>query len=378
MMIPKIQKNTDSKDGLLKFTLSDVNVSLANGLRRTIISDIPTVVFKTLPYEENKCNITVNTTRFNNEILKQRLSCVPIHITDLSIPLKDYKLEVNVENLTNDIIYVTTEDFKIRNVNTNEYLDEKDTRNIFPANDLTGYFIDFARLRPRISDEIPGEKISLTCDFSIGTAKEDGMFNVISKCAYGCTQDTGSRYMDALEKKRQEWKDSGFDESQIKYAETDWKLLDGKRIIKKDSFDFVIKTVGVYTNEEIVIKACEILMKELIKIHDDIETDKIDIEPSITTIQNSYDIVLPQVTSTIGPIIQNLLYLKFFEELKTMTFCGFEIAHPHDVHSTLRIAYKENIDKSVIKQNIISCIDEAVNVYKEIKRSFTIEKRTTK
>jgi DNA-directed RNA polymerase II subunit RPB3 len=378
MMIPKIQKNTDSKDGLLKFTLSDVNVSLANGLRRTIISDIPTVVFKTLPYEENKCNITVNTTRFNNEILKQRLSCVPIHITDLSIPLKDYKLEVNVENLTNDIIYVTTEDFKIRNVNTNEYLDEKDTRNIFPANDLTGYFIDFARLRPRISDEIPGEKISLTCDFSIGTAKEDGMFNVISKCAYGCTQDTGSRYMDALEKKRQEWKDSGFDESQIKYAETDWKLLDGKRIIKKDSFDFVIKTVGVYTNEEIVIKACEILMKELIKIHDDIETDKIDIEPSITTIQNSYDIVLPQVTSTIGPIIQNLLYLKFFEELKTMTFCGFEIAHPHDVHSTLRIAYKENVDKSVIKQNIISSIDEAVNVYKEIKRSFTIEKRTTK
>ena len=378
MMIPKIQKNTDSKDGLLKFTLSDVNVSLANGLRRTIISDIPTVVFKTLPYEENKCNITVNTTRFNNEILKQRLSCVPIHITDLSIPLKDYKLEVNVENLTNDIIYVTTEDFKIRNVNTNEYLDEKDTRNIFPANDLTGYFIDFARLRPRISDEIPGEKISLTCDFSIGTAKEDGMFNVISKCAYGCTQDTGSRYMDALEKKRQEWKDSGFDESQIKYAETDWKLLDGKRIIKKDSFDFVIKTVGVYTNEEIVIKACEILMKELIKIHDDIETDKIDIEPSITTIQNSYDIVLPQVTSTIGPIIQNLLYLKFFEELKTMTFCGFEIAHPHDVHSTLRIAYKENVDKSVIKQNIISSIDEAINVYKEIKRSFTIEKRTTK
>ena len=378
MMIPKIQKNTDSKDGLLKFTLSDVNVSLANGLRRTIISDIPTVVFKTLPYEENKCNITVNTTRFNNEILKQRLSCIPIHITDLSIPLKDYKLEVNVENLTNDIIYVTTEDFKIRNINTNEYLDEKDTRNIFPANDLTGYFIDFARLRPRISDEIPGEKISLTCDFSIGTAKEDGMFNVISKCAYGCTQDTGSRYMDALEKKRQEWKDSGFDESQIKYAETDWKLLDGKRIIKKDSFDFVIKTVGVYTNEEIVIKACEILMKELIKIHDDIETDKIDIEPSITTIQNSYDIVLPQVTSTIGPIIQNLLYLKFFEELKTMTFCGFEIAHPHDVHSTLRIAYKENVDKSVIKQNIISSIDEAVNVYKEIKRSFTIEKRTTK
>ena len=38
-----------------------------------LLSNIPTVVFKTFPYSENKCDITKNTTRFNNEILKQRL-----------------------------------------------------------------------------------------------------------------------------------------------------------------------------------------------------------------------------------------------------------------------------------------------------------------
>jgi hypothetical protein len=32
---------------------------------------------------KNRSTILTNTTRLNNEILKQRLSCIPIHITDL-------------------------------------------------------------------------------------------------------------------------------------------------------------------------------------------------------------------------------------------------------------------------------------------------------
>ena len=69
--MPRIEKLTENGDNLA-FTLRDVNVSLANGLRRTILSDIPTVVFKTSPHDQNKASIIVNTTRLNNEILKQR------------------------------------------------------------------------------------------------------------------------------------------------------------------------------------------------------------------------------------------------------------------------------------------------------------------
>ena len=82
-LIQTIMENGDT----LTFTLSGVNVSLANAIRRTLLSDIPIVVFRTSPYESNKANITINTTRLNNEILKQRLSCIPIHITDLQMPL---------------------------------------------------------------------------------------------------------------------------------------------------------------------------------------------------------------------------------------------------------------------------------------------------
>ena len=111
-MIPRVELNSSPNDEILLFTLSGVNVSLANAIRRTILSDIPLVVFRTTPYKENKANIISNTSRLNNEILKQRLSCIPIHIKDPdSFPLKNYLLEVNVENITNTTMYVTTENF---------------------------------------------------------------------------------------------------------------------------------------------------------------------------------------------------------------------------------------------------------------------------
>ena len=80
-------------DDSFGFTLSGVNVSLANALRRTILTDIPLVVFRTSPNEQNKCNIITNTSRLNNEIIKQRLSCIPIHIKDVAeFPLKNYMM----------------------------------------------------------------------------------------------------------------------------------------------------------------------------------------------------------------------------------------------------------------------------------------------
>lgn len=359
-----IIEEVKEKNGILEFTLSGVNVSLANGLRRTIISDIPIVVFKTAPYEENKCNIITNTSRLNNEILKQRLSCIPVHITDLEMPLKNYVLEVNVENLTDTIMYVTTEQFKIKNLVTGDYLTKKDTQNIFPPDDQTGHFIDFVRLRPRISDEIPGEKINLTCEFIISNAKVDGMFNVVSCCSYGCTIDDVKMEIE-LEKKRQQWKDQGMD---VDFETQNWKLLDGLRIIKKDSFDYMIQTIGIFTNQELVHKACDILINKLNILNTLADTDELTIDESVNTMENSYDIILENEDYTIGKIIEFMFYSKFYEDAKTLSFCGFKKMHPHDNDSIIRLAYKVIVDKSTIKQNLKACVESAVNVYKKIKR----------
>jgi DNA-directed RNA polymerase subunit L len=367
-MNPQIT-NPIEVDGKLSFTLSGINVSLSNAIRRTILSDIPTVVFKTTPYEENKATILVNTTRLNNEILKQRLSCIPIHITDLQMPLKNYILEVNVENITDSIMYVTTENFKIKNITTDQYLSEKDAKEIFPPNDYTGYYIDFVRLRPKITDEIPGEKINLTCEFSIGTAKEDGSFNVVSACSYGFTIDD-IKIDQELRKKIQSWKDEGFTEEAIKNESKNWKLLDALRITKQDSFDFIIQSIGVFTNYDLFNKACDIIINKLIDLDTILETDELKIIHSLNTMENSYDIILENEDYTIGKTIEFILYNKFFENMKILSFCGFKKMHPHDTESIIRIAYKEPTDKSVVKQNLKESITDGIVVFKKIKKEF--------
>jgi DNA-directed RNA polymerase alpha subunit len=357
----KIQKN-ENEDAMY-FTLSGVNVSLANAIRRTILSDIPTVIFKTKPFEENRANILVNTSRFNNEILKQRLSCIPIHITDLEIPLEKYLVEVNRENLTDTIQYVTTEHFKIKNIQTEEYLSEKDTRNIFPPNEYTGYFLDFARLRPKISDEIPGEKLHFTCELMIGTAKEDASFNVASTCSYGYTPDEEAIEKE-LAKKRHGWKEDK--DINVEFESKNWKMLEAKRIVKKDSFDFVIQTVGVFSNEALVFKAAGLLQSKLERWIQKLETDDVRIVESVNTMKNCWDVILENEDFTIGKVVEYMMYAKYFEEVKILSFCGFNKMHPHDADGILRVAYKEETDRSVVKQNLVSAITDAIQIFKTI------------
>jgi DNA-directed RNA polymerase subunit L len=367
-MDPHVELGANKND-MLAFTLSGVNVSLANSIRRTLLSYIPMLVFRTAPYEENKANIIANTSRLNNEIIKQRLSCIPIHIKDIAqFPLKNYILEVNVENNTDTIMFVTTKDFNIKDISTGKSLSESKVREFFPADDYTGNFIDFVRLRPRISDELPGEKIHLTCEFDIGSAKEDGMFNAVSTCSYGFTIDESAQEA-KLDKLRQTWKDEGKNQSEIEFETENWKLLDGKRIVKKDSFDFVIQTIGVYTNNELVDKACEILLEKLGELHTLIEKDQLEIKKSENTMANCFDIILENEDYTIGKVIEYFLYTKFYET-KMMTFCGFKKLHPHDNYSIIRVAYTQPVEISTIKGHVNECIDGANMVYSKIKKEF--------
>jgi len=361
--------NKDTTEfGVLTFTLSDINVSLANALRRVIITNIPTVVFETEPYEANKAVIYTNTSRFNNEIIKQRLSCIPIHIKDVNSPLDKYIMELNVENNTDVVMYVTTEQFKIKNKETDEYLSDAKTKEIFPPNIETNYYIDFLRLRPRISNDLPGEKIHLTCTFSVKSVKDNSMYNTTSICTYGFSIDLEKRN-EILQQKKQEWKDEQMTKEEIEYETKNWLLLDGLRITKKNSFDFKIQTVGVYENEELVKKGCEIIIQKLVRLKEGIETEDeniVEIKKSINTLENSFDICLKNENETIGKVMEWMVYDKYFEQEKTVSYCGFKVFHPHDLDSILRISYFQKIDKILLKENLISCINDAILIYDKI------------
>jgi len=359
-------------DGILRFTISKVNVSIANGLRRTILSDIPTLVFKTFPHRENQAKIIVNTSRFNNEVIKQRLGCIPIHIADHTLPYDDLEVEIDKKNDTRDMIYVTTGDFRIRNTKSDKYLDEATVRKIFPSDPITGDFILLARLRPKISDEVPGEAISIKTKMSLHSAGEDGMYNVVSGCSYANSPDK-IRQNDEWQELNSDLLSKENEPEIIAIKKSDWYSLGAKRFFLKDSFDFMIETLGVYSNASIIDKACRILITRLAKLKDIIKQQQLEIKAANSTIPNCFDVILLNEGYTIGKVLEYVLHYEFYLRRKMFIYVGFRKNHPHDQDSILRLALRKKVpDMSVsaIEESIAKACDMAMNIYDDIGSNF--------
>jgi DNA-directed RNA polymerase subunit L len=370
-MNPVLNKASEEHD-LYRFTLSGINVSLANSIRRTILNDIPTIVLGTNIYQDNRCNIQVNTSRLHNELLKQRLSCIPVHVSnpkEMETFPNEYVLVIDMKNDTETMMIVTTEDFKIRQKNGDKFMSQEEVRNIFPPDPLSHDFIDFVRLRPKIGDSIPGEELKLTCDFTIATSKVNGMYNVVSKCTYGNTLD-----MEKIDEKwnllHQKLVSEDTSKEDIEYHKRNYYILDAQREYIPDSFDFQIQTLGVFDNKVLVKKACNILREKFLDMHKNLESEVVPIKTSLTTMENCYDIALLDEDYTMGKVLEYILYEKYYKEQGQFSFCGFKKFHPHDSESTIRIAYKEPTEKHMLKQHLRDACIMATDVFETIFKMF--------
>lgn len=332
-------------------------VPFINAIRRTILSNIPTFVFLTSPVDENQVQIDINTSRFNNEIIKQRISCIPIHINDLSVPSDNFEFHIDVQNTTENIINVTTADIKMFDTKTKQYISDTSVKKIFPPNSITGDYIIICRLRPRINSETPGEHFKCNAKMSISTAAVSGCFNVTHTCFYKYEKDVTKQ-----ETVWQEIKNTIVLPEDDAETETlkkkNWLLGEGTKITKPNTFNFLLETIGVFSNLEIINKAFEILINKFEKYK--AKNDYI-IIPTPAIINNSYDIQIED-DYTIGYILQLMLYQEFYVKEKFLTYIGFKKFHPHDTHSIIRMAFinqdsNEETAISLFKRSIEKTIE---------------------
>ena len=423
--VPTISTYNNNKEEQLTFTLENCNVSIANALRRIVLSDINTYVFKTFPHAENRANFTVNTTRLHNELLKQRLGCIPIHhvhrIEGFQNDYKNYVVEVDVKNESDTIRYVTTEDFKVKrakNIEKSggshddddvvyEYLPESTVRKIFPPDSVSGEYIEFARLLPKLSSNVPcGEALAFTCTIEISNANFDGMYNVAHTCSYSCTPDENEieKQWKAKERGVREGFESGSGSAsahasahgssvaeQLASAKKNWELLEAQRISVSDSFDFVIETVGVYTNVQLVTKSCDIMIKKCEKLLADMEHSSSNsssttnagteskigikniIEPAneLTTMKNAFCINLIGEDYTLGKVIEYLLFSNYYDKPDGIaSFCGFKKPHPHALDSFILVSFKEETELSKVQEYVSKVVSECVSIFKSLFESF--------
>ena len=101
-----------------------------------------------------------------------------------------------------------------------------------------------------------------------------------------------------------------------------------------------------------------------------IQEDKLDIKVSENTMKNCYDITLENEDYTIGKVIEYSLLTLFYESTNSLTFCGFKMLHPHDSFSLIRIAYREPVEISTIKGNLITSINYSTEIFGKIRKEF--------
>lgn len=366
---PQILSSREDKTRL-RFTLANIDTSIANGVRRLILNDIPCVVIRSSPYESNQIEFITNTTRHTNEILKQRISSIPVHIKDLTTPIDQLILEVNKQNNSDAVQYVTTDDFTLINEETNTPIDKSEIQKIFPHDAITIEPILVARLRPKIRQEGNGEHLYFRAKFSIGSGKESGMFIQASTCAYGMTvneERQAEEWEREAKRLQREVEEQGMSlsEDQLEFERKNWYLGNGKRIIIPDHFDFTIETIGVFSNHELVRIACQSMFTKLDTLQRTIREQTIPIKKSNTTLKHGFDITLENEDYTLGKVIEYALYTMFYEGRKESVFSyvGFRKEHPHDSHSILRVGCKDQTEVSSILQYLMEASTEIRNVY---------------
>lgn len=395
--IVKVNKSTETG---FTFKLSNVNVSIANGIRRTILSNVPVIGF-----DKSQCTIETNTSQFINEIIKHRLTCIPIildHYSDEDLNQilpAQYIMELDVENTDNEERIVTTGDFILTNKETGNKVTKSETDKIFPKNSITGDYITFLRLRPKLSETIPGQSIKLKCGFGVFTAKQDSVYIPVSKCTYFNTVDKKEAEKAWLTYKTDFSKQ--FDSSdtkkeineELKFEKKNFDALEMYRHYEKDSFDFTVKTTSFYTESQLVHKGCSLLIERLerfinniLKIDglddDDNDKDKGDVDKEQmvkiklshevlehpSSMENSFDIIMVGEDYTLGNILQYLVYDMFYIGDKSVIYCGFQKYHPHDLHSVLRVAYIKPTTTETLVDDLKKCVKRGVDIFGKIQK----------
>lgn len=323
-IITKLSKEDSSH---LTFTVENIDVSIINAIRRTLLTDIEVIVLDT---SNEHCNIEKNTSRLTNEIIKQRLDCIPLRINDMDFPYDQYTLVSEKKNTSNHIEYVTTNDFKlVYNLNGKD-IEKRELEKIFPKCEKTQMHIDVVRLRPKLSETLDGEELQFNCKLKKTSPRENSCYNVVSKVAFSNTID--------LNKSKEAWneyKKTIIDKEQLDAEEKNWNIFNSQRYFIDNSFDFVVESVGIYKPTDLMGLACKYLIKQVNQLEYNLKHDLLEIKENNEHFSQGYDIYLTENDITMGYLLQSILLKHYLN--KIISYVGYNKAHPHDSFSILRI-----------------------------------------
>jgi DNA-directed RNA polymerase subunit L len=200
------------------------------------------------------------------------------------------------------------------------------------------------------------------------------MYNVVSTCCYGNTEDK-IKITDVWNEKRKELEKNKLSEEDIENEKKNWLLLEAKRIFVPNSFDFTIETIGIYSNMQLIVKACDIMIKKCKTFMENIKDKESLVEYSENTLlKNEFTVTLENEDYTFGNVLTYFLYKEYYENKKEIDFVGFQKPHPHIPNSKIRINLVDSQDKNKIYQYLNDSCEEIIIYYSNLSSLFNQNK----
>ena len=391
------------------FRLVNGNVTLANTIRRAILTLTPSVGFRTEPYEKSDVRIDVNTTPLVNEMIAHRIGMIPVNANPDTFNPDDYEFVLDITNDTKEIINVYASDFKVYKKNPENPLGEKmevDSKELFLPDPITGDTILITRLRPQWNPAAPKEQLTLTARASVSNGKENIRWSPVSQCSYAYTRDTDeTKYYSvmtqwAIAQKKFQFPKPAEGEPELdmsgdirNYVERgfltgerlaeltqEFETMEVQRCFKTDAygnpndFTFSIESVGIQSVPHIVsngLQSCATLVGKY---------RNVDTVPDLVRVQqgdsrfSTMDVIFTNESHTIGNLLETYMIQECMDAMgapkgdSQITYVGYKVPHPLRPEMVLRVGVPDEADETSRKHIVLEAV---ATVCRNLEKMFT-------
>lgn len=348
----------------LVFDVEGISVTLANALRRTIMETVESVAFKGHPSTEAHIKITANSSPIINEEIMERLSLVPIYVSE---PWKfdplNYEFRIDVTNTNQESgLNVTSEDIEVRQTGQTDWHKAEE---FFKPNRITGDYVLITRLPPAPLTGVHLQQFTMTATASVDIGMTHASYiPAIVTYEYVMEDESTQQGRDRLQAAFDKWiRDSKKDnllttDEGRRSAKAEFDSMERQRVYKINEagepsvFRFTVESVGPIGPGAIVARALDVLANKLRVFSgvagEDALPEAFSVSPCSTGM-NGIDIHIQGETHTLGSLVQYYLVRNFTKltgveatKGRPLVFAGYRLPHPLESVILIRLGISGN------------------------------------
>ena len=392
-----------------EFTLSNTPVYIANSLRRSFSSMVPTVTFDDTYFEDiNSRSIRIhkNTSALHNEFLSHRIALTPINCEDTNLLTETIfekdgtrsfkfargndKLIFRLNKKNNQAMSQFRDKLGLINVKTSDFEIENDNGEKLPKDDFfkpdvfTNDYILLDKLKQDLGNEDGGEEIIIDCVPRINMGRFSTKNDPTGTVTYEMVVDE-SKVDSVFEQKKiylnKERVKKGlpeFSDDEVRQLRTSFDLLDKDRVIQTDSngnpniFKISVESIGFLNPDLIINDGLGMLIISLKDIQNsftfDSQTykftnnDKIEMNLlDSTNVNTGWIIKVINENHTVGNLLSNVIRNIWCDEGTFLDFPALKIAAYKMHHPTIEEIEFMLVPKEMLKSKKIEIINKLYN-----------------